>query len=243
MKTMTKVFLGTLALGTAVGVGVMYHEEIGGGIQGIHHVVQVGREQAEQLYRPTPTSQLPAPAPYQKQPGQLPLSPVLAPQSVPPEERLQRMEELLNSLVTEMASAGKEASQQVYGQLQQEIERRLQQTEQQACEHVVSSIVDNFEGVITAYLSPEAQAERYALGISARLSHLSPAGYHSLAEKVIAGAPEALRDELMKKESLDVWLQRLERNFGVVVEKQGAKIPGAKTPGTETREAEKHGAH
>ncbi|MBS3123958.1 hypothetical protein J4437_04980 [Candidatus Woesearchaeota archaeon] len=210
MKSFYKASLGLLTLTAAVGVGTYYSDEI-------RVLLKDGKERIEHIYRSSPVPRVQAQSRQvpQQQPAngssqslqkygtssqdylaesqvQLPARVQQAPPT--PEQRLKKIEGLLEDLVQEVGAVGEQTATGAYDSVSRELKSTLQKAELIVCQEPLTSLSTDIDVTLDKYLTPEAQGQRYLQGILSHLSQLDAASYGKLAAAVSARRPESTNE-------------------------------------------------
>ncbi|MBI2151329.1 hypothetical protein HYU21_01230 [Candidatus Woesearchaeota archaeon] len=215
MKSFYKACLGILTLTAAVGVGTYYSHDI-------QVLLKDGKGRIEHIYRPSPVPRVQAQSRQVSQQEsangssqslqkygpssqdylaesqvQLPARVQEAPPT--PEQRLKKIEGLLENLVQEVGAVGEQTATGAYDSVSRELKSTLQKAELIVCQEPLTSFSRDIDATLDKYLTPEAQGQRYLHGILSHLSQLDAASYGKLAAAVSAGRLESTNGYDKKK--------------------------------------------
>ncbi len=131
------------------------------------------------------------------------------------DDRLNDLKQRLGDLFGNLELQGKAQMQQLYGQVGGKVNQALLDLRKEICQAEVQHLAVDIEGVLDKYLTAETrQRQRYTQMLQA-VERLGPEDLTALAQKVQPRLSDVAQEQLLKQQGLDVWVQRLQKAYGV----------------------------
>ena len=131
------------------------------------------------------------------------------------DDRLNDLKQRLGDLFGNLELQGKAQMQQLYGQVGGKVNQALLDLRKEICQAEVQHLAADIEGVLDKYLTAETrQRQRYTQMLQA-VERLGPEDLTALAQKVQPRLSDVAQEQLLNQQGLDVWVQRLQKAYGV----------------------------